>query len=78
MGTKNNPGKFDCYQNADPDEPLFILLARDDSAPKLVMDWAMERLRLINEGRKPYEDMEMVAEAIYCAKNMIAWKRARK
>ena len=21
MGTKNNPGKFDCYANADSDEP---------------------------------------------------------
>ena len=26
MGTKNNPGKFDCYANAKPDEPLFVLL----------------------------------------------------
>lgn len=21
MGTKNNPGNFDCYANAEPDEP---------------------------------------------------------
>lgn len=29
MGTKNNPGAFDCYANAEPDEPMFVLLARD-------------------------------------------------
>lgn len=29
MGTKSNPTQFDCYANALPDEPMFILLARD-------------------------------------------------
>ncbi|HAW11807.1 MAG TPA: aspartate decarboxylase, partial [Chloroflexi bacterium] len=29
MGTKNNPGKFDCYDDAHPDEPMFVLLGRD-------------------------------------------------
>jgi hypothetical protein len=28
MGTKNVPGKFDCYANALPDEPTFVLLGR--------------------------------------------------
>ena len=23
MGTKNNPGSYDCYANLDPDEPYF-------------------------------------------------------
>ena len=32
MATKNNPGKFDCYTNAEPDEPMFILLGRDPVA----------------------------------------------
>lgn len=40
MGTKNNPGKFDCYAKADPDEPMFILLGRDPLAPSLVLMWA--------------------------------------
>lgn len=31
MGTKNNPGEFDCYANAAPDEPMFILLGRDQT-----------------------------------------------
>jgi hypothetical protein len=25
MGTKNNPGKFDCYANAEPDSPAAAL-----------------------------------------------------
>jgi hypothetical protein len=29
MGTKSNPGPFDCYAKAEPDEPMFVLLARD-------------------------------------------------
>lgn len=36
MGTKNNPGTFDCYANAAPDEPMFVLLGRDKHAPLLV------------------------------------------
>lgn len=43
MGTKNNPGKFDCYAAAHPDEPLFTLLARDPSAPHLIRLWACVR-----------------------------------
>lgn len=33
MGTKNNPGKYDCYAKAEPDEPLFTLRGKDVSAP---------------------------------------------
>lgn len=40
MGTKNNPGSFDCYANAAPDEPMFILLGRDPRAIFLVKLWA--------------------------------------
>lgn len=40
MGTKNNPGTFDCYANAKPDEPMFVLLARDKKAPEIVRAWA--------------------------------------
>ncbi len=40
MGTKNNPGEYDCYANAHGDEPMFVLLGRDDRAPALVEPWA--------------------------------------
>jgi hypothetical protein len=41
MGTKNNPGKYDCYANAEPDEPLFVLLGRDKNAGALVWLWGV-------------------------------------
>lgn len=40
MGTKNNPGKFDCHAKAKPDEELFTLLERDEHMPHLVRYWA--------------------------------------
>jgi hypothetical protein len=63
MGTKNNPGQFDCYANAGPDEPMFVLLGRDKHAPTLVRLWAILRT---GEG----EDETKVAEAFACAKAM--------
>jgi hypothetical protein len=66
MGTKNNPGKFDCHANAHPDEPMFILLARDPSASFLVGLWAFIRERM-------GEDPEKVEEARTCADTMEKW-----
>jgi hypothetical protein len=74
MGSKNEPGDFDCYHNALPDEPMFILLARDPSSPERVEDWATERQRLIDKGFKPKSDQAMVDEAIRCAANMRRWR----
>lgn len=66
MGTKNDPGMFDCYAGAAPDEPLFTLLARDKHAPTLVWLWAtLRELDGENEAK--------VAEARACAGNMMAW-----
>ena len=42
MGTKNKPGDFDCYANAEDDEPLFVLLGRDRRAPNAVLKWASD------------------------------------
>lgn len=66
MGTKNNPGKFDCYANADPDEPMFILLGRDINAPSLVNLWASQR-------ELDGEDPAKVKEARDCAETMRHW-----
>jgi hypothetical protein len=75
MGSKNNPGKFDCYSNALPDEPMFILLARDPYAPWLLEEWAGEREAQIENGRRPTSDMAMVVEARQCAENMREWRK---
>jgi hypothetical protein len=69
MGTKNNPGKYDCYEAAGPDEPMFILLARDPLAPILVDLWASLRAHTAGNPSK-------VAEARACAASMRDWKRA--
>ena len=66
MGTKNNPGSYDCYANAKPDEPMFVLLGRDPSAYMLVALWATMR-------RELGEDEAKVAEAEACAKAMLEY-----
>lgn len=66
MGTKNNPGSYDCYANAEPDEPIFVLLGRDASAWALVQLWADLREHM---GESP----EKVAEARSCAEKMLEW-----
>lgn len=71
MGTKNNPAPFDCYANAEPDEPMFILLARDRLAPSLVEMWAATR-ELMGE------DPAKVAEANECAAAMRTWREANR
>jgi len=76
VGTKNNPGQFDCYNNALPDEPMFIILARDPSAPKLIRSWADTREHFINHGNRPESDRAMVVEARKCADDMANWRAA--
>lgn len=68
MGTKNNPGNYDCYANAAPDEPMFILLGRDRHAASLVRLWALMRHDQGEDGAK-------VAEAMQCADAMDQWAR---
>lgn len=75
MGTKNQPGKFDCYNNALPDEPMFVLLARDPEFYDLVHQWARKRQRDIECGERPDSDWPVVQEAYDCA---IAGQRWRK
>ena len=67
MGSKRNPGRFDCYEAADLDEPMFVLLGRDKHAPLLVNLWA--ELREL-EG----EHAGKLQEARSCARWMRNWK----
>lgn len=76
MGTKKSPGKFDCYDKALADEPMFILLARDPSAPALIRRWAHVRNEEILLGNRPAEDRAMVDEALQCAEDMVSWRNA--
>lgn len=86
MGTKRNPGDFDCYANAEPDEPMFVLLGRDPLAPALVELWRAIRVgdsgaaakatqALITSGdwaKNKFTDAKM-NEAAECANAMRAW-----
>lgn len=88
MGTKLNPGKFDCYAAAKDDEPMFILLARDELAPSLVEMWGHLRrknfpaanacfetaIALANEAS--VKSTEKSCEAVSCSIEMIVWKDA--
>jgi hypothetical protein len=76
MGTKLNPGPYDCYSRALPDEPLFTLLARDPMAPDLVRRWAEDRMARINAGQLAFADTAGVAEAAVLAHSMEVWRTA--
>ena len=66
MGTKQNPGQFDCYAGAEPDEPIFVLRGKDPSAPLLIETWAMLRDLM-------KDDPIMIAEARDCAHDCYQW-----
>lgn len=71
MGTKNNPGAYDCHAKAEPDEPLFTLLGRDIHAPVMVRLWADHR-------EVAGEDPKVVAEARKLAQEMVDYRYERE
>jgi hypothetical protein len=75
MGTKDNPATFDCYAHALPDEPMFVLLARDPDFYRLVLKWGARRLSDIQCGERPLSDMAMVLEANDCAITGAEWRK---
>lgn len=68
MGTKDNPAAYDCYEKAEPDEPMFVLIARDTLAPDLVRAWAFKH-RTVHGRTDKYE------EAMECAYQMEEWNK---
>lgn len=78
MASKAHPGEFDCYSNAKPDEPMFVLLARDPSAPTIVRIWTRlyeARKRAVQWGGLSNEQGLKVGEALRCADAMEAWAK---
>lgn len=71
MGTKREAAPSDCYLKAEPDEPLFTLIARDPLAPGIVRAWALAR-----ENARGAEDPK-VEEARELADRMDAWRMAK-
>lgn len=92
MGTKNNPGQFDCYAKAGPDEEMFIVLSRDPQGSDFVSLWAALRAKdiigarrifqrmadtALEQQRKP-SDPDKICEAVNCAEAMKAQYRRMK
>ena len=74
MGTKNNPGDFDCYANAHPDEPMFVLLGRDPHGGNSVRAWAAAyKRRKKAQGQWDERAIKKHDEAIVCAEQMDVW-----
>lgn len=83
MGTKRNPGRFDCYHEVMPDEPIFVLRAKDPVAPEVIEFWAERwgKERLENNPRTkdrlhPERVMSKQDEALKCAAAMREWRKA--
>lgn len=75
MGTKLKPGRYDCYENALPDEPMFVLLARDPDFSRLVESWVKQREYAVMCGERPESDKYLLIEAQTCANNGAKWRR---
>lgn len=92
MGSKTNPGKFDCYAAALPDEPMFVLLGRDPLAPFLVSIWAAVRMAdwekagvvldaMIGRAGGQFglaPDIDKGVEAMDCSVDMFGWRAAHE
>lgn len=89
MGTKTHPGKFDCYAAAKPDEPMFVLLARDRLAAPLVQMWSHLRdhnpegaavsfaLAMEEMRQKQAEKQDKVSEALRLADAIHAYRQGQ-
>lgn len=94
MGTKNNPGRFDCEAKAEPDEPKFTMLGRDPQGAHLVSIWSKLRMGDIEAARVVFEhlialtiasgyprdsdDVDKAIEAMDCSMSMFTWRKENR
>lgn len=90
MGSKLNPGEFDAYAAALPDEPMFVLLARDESAPVMLRAWADRRRADLTHAleadpdlyddstwlERQREDLRKCTAADMLAHDMTVWRKS--
>lgn len=89
MGTKEEPGEYDCYAKLAPDEPHFTLRAKDPAAPYLVRMWSEsrrgDRSMVMGLASAMLSDPDVLAlvssdgyeklrEAFFCADAMRDWR----
>lgn len=72
MSTKQNPGAFNCYKAALPDEPIFVVLGRDPAGPATLDKWCHERIILGKNASA--DDRNRLREAINQAAEMAEWR----
>ena len=80
MGTKNNPGRYDCHSLAHPDEPIFTLRAKDPLAPALIRSWVELRKMAFTDAGVGFlpsrnRELEKQLEALLCADAMEHWRK---
>jgi hypothetical protein len=63
-----------CWNRAEDEELVFVLLARDPAAPQAILAWINERIRL---GKNTQGDAQVI-EATKCALNMHCYSELRK
>lgn len=83
MSTKENPGEFDAFEKALPDELIFTLLGRDPDAPPTILHWVdLRRTRAFqaHEGRPDALRNELLqcSEAEMIAIEMLSRQRGGK
>lgn len=71
MSTKETIGQFDALEKAEPNEPMFPLLARDECAPATITEWCRLRrnraFKLYGESAKDSDKELLAAELRQCA-----------
>jgi hypothetical protein len=92
VGTKTKPGRFDCYEKAELDEPMFVLLARDPLAGHLVSIWSKMRYGDMEAAKTVFFDMVLkhgerymiepdvpkAEEAMDCSLAMFEWLKMKE
>lgn len=78
MVDKKRQVRNDFYSKAEPDEPVFVLLARDPDFSSLVRHWIWRRRQRIARGQKPASDEQMCNEAEKIAEAGDAWLANRR
>lgn len=79
MGTKQNPGRYDCYGKAEPDEPMFTLLARDPLAARVIRYWIDQTMGHAEYSREYTRDLDdKIKEASQCARDMEEWRKRNR
>ncbi len=77
MGTKQTPGRYDCYAALQHDEPHFVMMARDEHFARVVAFWALLRMQSIAAGTDPLADVDKVMEALQVAREGTEWRAVK-